>query len=161
MNRAARRKLAAQAPHLSRIMAASALDLTARKPVPVSQGPALLALERGFRLLLRTRQNGPVAIPLSQAEATAFPNPTDPGLVRRGASWLAVGLDPDGRGCWAVETVAAFHHAPGDAARPLPGPSHDGARERALATVRRGMATRGLRASGRQEVRPSGAMGYE
>lgn len=144
MNRATRRKHAAQAPLLARIMAASALDLTARQPVPVERAAALAALERGFRLLLRGKARGPMAIPLSQAEAIAFPNPSDPGLVQRGASWLAVGLDADGRGCWAVETVAACYHAPGNAARPLPGPSHDGARERALAAVRRGMETTGL-----------------
>lgn len=98
----------------------------------VTDPNALGALRRGLTPMLRTGGN-PVALPVSKAEAYGFPLHKD-RQIPGGKTWLAVGLDRDGRGSYALHSVRAED---GVAA-------HDVARTLALARLDRLAKTQGF-----------------
>lgn len=134
MNREERRRLAAKAPALARLAAASTFDMGEDGLRPVIQRQAMAALQRAFERMLKAGGQ-PMAVPLSEAEASAFPAycalPT-PGAVHA----LAVGLDVDGRGTYALQSAAGANKAQ----------AHEVARSLALARLAELMAIRGFRA---------------
>lgn len=135
-NRALRRKMRAEAKPAAALMAARCYDFRDGSDlVPVGAPMAVAALTRAFTLLLR---NGgkPVAVPIAMAEAQAFPrwyNHAVPG----GVTWLAVGMDHDGRASYALQTASS----------PVLAYAHDAARERALHDLALVCATSGFPAA--------------
>ncbi|MFP5481371.1 MAG: hypothetical protein ACLGIE_17045 [Alphaproteobacteria bacterium] len=109
MNREQRRRLAAKAPALARLAAACSFDSGKTGLHPVDRPKAMAALQRAFERMLRAGGK-PMAFPLSEAEAEAFPAyralPV-PGAVHA----LAVGLDVEGRGAYALQSAAGEHKA--------------------------------------------------
>lgn len=109
MNREQRRRLAAKAPALARLAAACSFDNGEDGLQPVDRPKAMAALQRAFERMLKAGGQ-PMAFPLSEAEAEAFPAyhalPV-PGAVHA----LAVGLDVDGRGAYALQSAAGEHRA--------------------------------------------------
>ena len=116
MNRKVRRLMKANAPSIAAEMAGQAFDYTpAGKLVKVSHPAAVAALTRAFQHMLL---NGgePHTIRISSATAEAFPRgvPTPEGAT----SYIAVGMDPDGRGTYSIR-AAVTPHAPPEIAEML------------------------------------------
>ena len=104
MNRKQRRSVKANAAAIAAEMAGAAYDYTpAGALVRVTHLVAIAALARAFRHMIA---NGCEAhtTRISSATADAFPrgNPTPEGA----SSYLAVGLDPDGRGTYSIRAIA-------------------------------------------------------
>lgn len=103
MNRADRRVMKRKAPAAAAIMASCCFDFERGSLKPVTELKAIEALTRAFTLLIRA--NGkPVAIPLSEAEAMGFPE-RNAGFLPGAVNWLAVGLDVQGRGTYALHSA--------------------------------------------------------
>jgi hypothetical protein len=85
-----------------------------------------------FALLLR---NGgrPVAVPVSETEARGFPRWAAMTLPD-GVTWLAVGMDGDGRASYSLHTASS----------PIRALAHDAARVLALSKLAAICATRGF-----------------
>jgi hypothetical protein len=64
---------------------------------------AVAALTRAFRRLIEAGGK-PLAIPVSEAEALGFPE-RQPDHLPGGVTWLAVGLDVQGRGTYALHSA--------------------------------------------------------
>ena len=77
--------------------------------IPVTDPRAIAALARAFTLLLRSGGE-PLAVPLSEAEALGFPN-HERDRVPDGVTWLAVGMDAEGRASYATHSAAAASKA--------------------------------------------------
>ena len=107
MNRNARRKFAANAETLSVLMAASCLGYSkAGSMGRIKDAGAIKTLERAFALMLR--QGGePVVIQISNEVANAFPFQSVPRamLAFSPQAWLAVGIDREGRGTYAMRRL--------------------------------------------------------
>ena len=103
MNRAQRRAIARRADDTAAVMAAACYDFEGGGLVRITDLNAQAALRRGFAALLKAGGN-PQATPLTQAEAEGFPRHKDNPLPG-GVTWLAVGLDPDTRATYALQTA--------------------------------------------------------
>lgn len=106
MNRKQRRSIKANAAGIAAKMAGAAYDYTtAGALVRVTHPVAIAALVRAFQHMLA---NGCEAhtTRISSATANAFPrgNPTPQGAL----SYLAVSLDPDGRGTYSIRAIATL-----------------------------------------------------
>jgi hypothetical protein len=98
--------------------------------VPVTDPAAIAALTRAFTLLLRFG-GAPVAVPISEAEAAGFPRWSGKAEAW-GVNWLAVGLDLEGRGTYALQSASSD----------VPALAHEHAREKALQSLSANCATR-------------------
>ena len=87
---------------------------------------------RAFTLLLRF-EGKPVAVPLSEAEAMGFPAHKR-ACLPGGVTWLAVGLDPEMRASYALQSAAGPDRAA----------AHEAARELALSRLTGLCATPGF-----------------
>ena len=103
MTRHERRRMKAAAAKTAALFARVCTDYGPDgKLTPVDHPKAVAALQRAFHRLL---QNGgePQVMRLTQAEADAFPRK---GPDLKGAQpYLAVGLDPDGRGTYSLRHI--------------------------------------------------------
>ncbi|MEZ5913452.1 MAG: hypothetical protein R3D84_15530 [Paracoccaceae bacterium] len=134
LNRAQRRAMRAQADTLAARLAKSAFNCHDAGIEVIAHPVAVAALHRAFRRSLEAGGK-PVALPLSHREAEAFPGHEDfapealAGLdtdTPAFAACLAVGLDPEGRGAFAVHRAVSTHTAG----------AHEAARSKALARLR-------------------------
>ena len=132
-NRTQRRAMKANAKEIAARMARRCYDFHAGGGmVPIADLNAIAALARAFTLLLRFGGES-VAVPISATEASGFPrwhSPSEAG----GVTWLAVGLDLEGRGTYALQSAAS----------PLPALAHDTARDKALSNLATVCATSGF-----------------
>ena len=103
--RAQRRIMKRKAGEMADRMARCCHDFHRGALVPVTHAPAIAALTRAFTLLLRAGGQS-MAVPLSEAEALGFPRHARDRLAQ-GVTWLAVGLDPEGRGTYALQSAAS------------------------------------------------------
>lgn len=129
-NRSTREALKRQAPAIAARLAADTWVFDGAELVVVADPMAVGALFRAFRMMIRAAGQ-PVALPISRAEALAFPanNSRDvPGSVY----WLAVGVNVSGKATSSVQCVSG----------PVKAVSHELARTRALAAVADGCAFR-------------------
>lgn len=108
-SRAQRRLLKRKAGETAAKMAACCYDFHGGSLVPVTTPVAVAALTRAFTLLLRAGVQ-PMALPISEAEALGFPRHARDRLPD-GVTWLAVGLDADGRGTYALQSAASSDRA--------------------------------------------------
>ncbi len=123
LNRAQRRALKRKAPASAALMAACCFDFLKDGPKPVTHPDAVAALTRAFRRLIETGGK-PLAVPVSETEALGFPERTA-DILPGGVTWLAVGLDVQGRGSYALHTAISDD-------RPV---AHEVARSLALARL--------------------------
>src|SRR5690606_26378054 len=98
--------------------------------VPVTDARAIATLTRAFALLLRSGGR-PVAVPLSDAAAMAFPRHA---CIPGGVTWLAVGIDLEYRASYVLQSAIGSD----------PALTHEAARERALSRLCRDMRHGGL-----------------
>ncbi|MDQ2065071.1 hypothetical protein Q9295_01695 [Xinfangfangia sp. CPCC 101601] len=128
--RTMKRNAAAQAAKL----AACCFDYNGREMLPVTDPVAIAVLERAFTRMLKAGGE-PMAVPLSEAEASAFPlHEGEKRLLPGGVTWLAVGVDVSGRGTYAMQCAW-------DESRAL---AHEGARAMALSRLRASLAEAGF-----------------
>lgn len=130
MNRAQRRSVRRNCQAVAAILAGRCYDFQGACMVRVTDALAIAALTRAFALLLRSRGR-PVAVPISEAEAMAFPRPA---CLPDGVTCLAVGLDREGRASYVLQSAAGPDRAT----------AHDMARERALSRLAGVCATPGF-----------------
>lgn len=122
-NRSAREALKRQAPAIAAHLAADTRVFDGSALVLVSDPLAVGAMFRAFRMMVRAAGQ-PVALPISRAEALAFPATKArdlPGSVY----WLAVGVSASGQAISSVQCVSG----------PVKAVAHELARTRALAAV--------------------------
>lgn len=116
--RAQRRLMKRKAGETAACMARCCHDFHGSAMVPITAAPAIAALTHAFTLLLHAGGRS-MAVPISESEALGFPRPArdrPPGAV----TWLAVGLDPEGRGTYALHSAASPDRASAhEAARSL------------------------------------------
>ena len=93
---------------------------------------SVAALTRAFTPLLRFGGE-PVAVPIAKAEAQGFPRWSD-AFALDGVTWLAVGMDRQGRASYALQTASS----------PFNPFAHEAARERALRNLAQVCATAGF-----------------
>lgn len=121
MSRAQRRAMKAKAKPTAAVLARHCYDFErGGNLVRVSDPRALAALGRAFELLLRNGGH-PLALPVSDEAAAGFPNwhrDRAPG----GVTWLAVGMDRDGRASYCLQSASSTTRAA----------AHDAARAKAL-----------------------------
>lgn len=132
MNRAQRRRMQHRAGDAAAKLASRCYDFHGSAILPVTDARAIAALTRAFTLLLRSGLQ-PVAVPISEAEAMAFPNHQCTCLPG-GVSWLAVGIDVEWRASYALQSAAGADRAL----------THEIARERALSRLAGLCATPGF-----------------
>lgn len=123
LNRAQRRVLKRKAPSSAALMAACCFDFLKDGMKPITHPLAVAALTRAFRRLIEAGGQ-PVAMPVSEAEVLGFPERKADHLPG-GVTWLAVGLDVQGRGSYALHTAKSEDRAT----------AHDVARTLALARL--------------------------
>ena len=75
----------------------------------------------------------PVAVPIAEAEARGFPRWRD-DVAPGGVTWLAVGVDREGRASYALQTASS----------PFNALAHETARDRALKNLAQVCATAGF-----------------
>jgi hypothetical protein len=102
-NRLRRRLLKSEAARLAAQLARSCFDYTPDgQIVRVADRKAVLVLERAFATMLR-KGGEPVAIEITREAAEAFPRRRPAPDETLGArSWLAVGVDREGRGTYSL-----------------------------------------------------------
>jgi hypothetical protein len=103
MNRQQRRNVKANAPAIAEEMARLAYDYTPEgELVRVADPVAQAALKRAFLHMLK---NGcePHTTRISDVTAAAFPRAKQPPAGV--STYLAVGLDPDGRGTYSIRSI--------------------------------------------------------
>ncbi|MEI4471505.1 hypothetical protein [Frigidibacter sp. MR17.24] len=107
--RAQRRAMKRKADTVAGILASSCYDFHGGGTVAVTHPVAIAALRRAFALVLRSGGK-PVAVPLSEAEAEAFPR-YRADRVPGGVTWLAAGLDPEERATYALQSAGSTDRA--------------------------------------------------
>ncbi len=123
LNRAQRRAMKRKAPAHAALMATCCFDFLKDGVQPITDPQAVAALSRAFRRLIEAGGQ-PLAVPVTEAEALGFPERQAdhlPGAV----TWLAVGLDVQGRGSYALHSALSPDRAT----------AHDVARTLALARL--------------------------
>lgn len=103
LNRSQRRAMKSRAPATAAVMAACCFDFLKDGMKPITHPQAVAALTRAFRRMIEVGGK-PVAIPVSEAEALGFPE-RKPDHLPGGVTWLAVGLDVQGRGTYALHSA--------------------------------------------------------
>lgn len=103
LTRAQRRAMKSKAPATAAVMAACCFDFLRDGMKPITHPQAVAALTRAFRRMIEAGGK-PVAVPVSDAEALGFPERKADHLPG-GVTWLAVGLDVQGRGSYALHTA--------------------------------------------------------
>lgn len=132
-NRAQRRAMKATAQAAATLMAAHCYDFEGGGNLVRIDAPhAVAALTRAFVLLLRCGGK-PVVVPIAKAEAQGFPRWSD-ALAPDGVTWLAVGMDREGRASYALQTASS----------PFNPFAHEAAREMALQNLAHVCATAGF-----------------
>lgn len=124
MTRAQRRAMKRKAPASAALLAATCFDFMKGELKPITNPQAVAALTRAFRRLIEAGGQS-LALPVSEAEALGFPERKADHLPG-GVTWLAVGLDVQGRGSYALHTALADNRAV----------AHEVARTLALARLR-------------------------
>lgn len=136
-NRAQRRRMKGAAAPTAALMAARCYDFQSGGDlVRITAPAAVAALTRAFALLLRFGGQ-PVAVPIAEAEARGFPR-WSREVVPGGVTWLAVGMDTEGRASYALQTASS----------PFTAFAHEAAREKALRSLAHVCATAGFPVSG-------------
>jgi hypothetical protein len=132
LNRKQRRALKSNAAAMARFC----FDQSGKVMLPVSDPVAIHALERAFTRMLQAGGE-PLAIPLSEAEANAFPVPEgETRVLPGGVTWLAVGLDVSCRASYYIQCVKAENRAL----------AHDAAKAIALSRLRASLSEPGFTA---------------
>ncbi len=132
-NRAQRRAMKATAQAAAALLASRCYDYQGGGDlVRITAPQSIAALTRAFALLLRAGGK-PVAVPIAKAEAQGFPRWSGP-LALDGVTWLAVGMDKEGRASYALQTAFS----------PVNPFAHEAARERALHNLAQVCATAGF-----------------
>lgn len=125
-NRHQRRANRARAKIVATVLAASCQDFSGDgRRVAVTDPRAVGALRRAFTLMLR--QSRPLSMQISEAEAQGFPRWSEGNAGM--AHVLAVALDPEGRGSYALRSCGAIDNRTG---RACPAVAADLAEQRAL-----------------------------
>lgn len=132
LTRAQRRAMKSKAPATAAVMAACCFDFLKDGMKPITHPHAVAALTRAFRRMIEAGGK-PVAIPVSEAEALGFPERKADHLPG-GVTWLAVGLDVQGRGTYALHSAESEDKAT----------AHEVARTLALARLAEVCATAGF-----------------
>lgn len=105
MNRAQRRKMRKAADGIAAGFASACFDYTPEgRLVRVTHPRAVALLERAFAHMLRTGATSHV-VKLTQQDGETFPRGTQHALPYPAPYWLAVGLDAEGRGTYAMEQI--------------------------------------------------------
>jgi hypothetical protein len=103
MNRKQRRAAKTVADGAAAQMAAAAFDYTAQgQLVRVTHPKAVAALQRAFALMIEGGCH-PIATRIPHSTAETFPRAI--GYGPEVASYLAVGLDPEGRGTYSLRAI--------------------------------------------------------
>ena len=132
-NRAQRRRMKAEAKPAAALMASRCYDFQGGGDlVRITAPQSVAALTRAFALLLRFGGE-PVAVPIAKAEAQGFPRWSD-AFAPDGVTWLAVGIDREGRASYALQTASS----------PVVACAHEAAREKALDSLAQVCATAGF-----------------
>lgn len=125
-NRHQRRALKRNAATDAVMLAGCCFDYNGAALLPVSDPIAVACLVRAFTRMLKAGGE-PMAAPISEAEAAAFPRyADDERLIPNGVTRLAVGMDVLGRATYAMQCAW-------DKDRAL---AHEGARAMALSRLR-------------------------
>lgn len=125
-NRQERRALKAKASTEAAKLAGCCFDYKGTAMQPVTDPVAIATLTRAFTLMLQAGGQ-PMVIPITDAEAQAFPRfAGEQRLIAGGVTWLAVGLDVSDRATYAMQSAW-------DDNRTL---AHDAARAIALSRLR-------------------------
>lgn len=125
-NRNQRRAMKRNAVTNAAMLAACCFDYDGEAMLPVADPLATAVLRRAFTRMLQAGGE-PMAVPLSEAEARAFPfHEGEKRLLPGGVTWLAVGVDVSGRGTYAMQCAK-------DESRAL---AHEAARAMALSRLR-------------------------
>jgi hypothetical protein len=143
MNRALRRAMKCNAKPTAALLARHCYDFEGGgKLVRVADPKALVALSRAFELLLR---NGglSLALPVSEQEAAGFPN-WHRDRLPNWVTWLAVGMDRDGRAAYCLQSASS----------PSRAAAHDAAREKALQRLAGLCQTSGFPEAQERKVKP-------
>jgi hypothetical protein len=105
MNRAQRRKMRKAADTVAARFASACYDYTPKgRLVRVTHPRAVALLEKAFAHMLRTGAASHV-VKLTQQDGSTFPRGTHNALPYPAPYWLAVGLDREGRGTYALEQI--------------------------------------------------------
>lgn len=128
MNRTARRALKARAPTMARLWAATCLEFTGGRLQRVDAPAAVEAMRKAFQRMVEAG-GAPMAVPISEEAAMGFPARRAQPMPGA-AHILAVGVDVDGRGTCALESVISEDRAL----------AHEMGRQRALKRLRECMA---------------------
>jgi hypothetical protein len=123
LSRAQRRAMKRKAPANAAFMAACCFDFLKDGMKPITAPQAIAALTRAFRRLIEAGGQ-PVAVPVTEAEALGFPE-RQADHLQGAVTWLAVGLDVQGRGSYALHSALSPDRAT----------AHDVARTLALAQL--------------------------
>ncbi|WP_283179031.1 hypothetical protein [Gemmobacter sp. 24YEA27] len=125
-NRHQRRAMKRNAAANAALLARCCFDYDGNAMLPVADPLAITVLERAFTRMMQAGGE-PMAVPLSEAEACAFPlHEGEKRLLPGGVTWLAVGVDVSGRGTYAMQCAK-------DGSRAL---AHEAARAMALSRLR-------------------------
>lgn len=128
--RALKRNAAANAVKLARCC----FDYNGKDMLPVTDPVAVAVLERTFTRMLEAGGQ-PMALPISEAEAMAFPfHRGQVRIIPNGVTWIAVGMDVSGRGSYSIQCAH-------DENRAL---AHEAARAMALSRLRASLGEAGF-----------------
>ena len=124
-NRHQRRAMKRNAAASAAMLARCCFDYDGKAMLPVADPVAIATLERAFTRMLQAGGE-PTAVPLSEAEARAFPfHEGEKRLLPGGVTWLAVGVDVSGRAVYSMQCAK-------DESRAL---AHEAARALALSRL--------------------------
>ena len=123
MNRAQRRAFKHKAQTTAARMAGRCYDFEGPALVHVTDPRAIAALTRAFTISLRFGGK-PVALQIGEVEATGFPRWLA-DHVPGGVTWLAAGLDTEGRASYSLQSAASEDRIQ----------AHETARDQALARL--------------------------
>ena len=125
-NRHQRRAMKRNAAANAAMLARCCFDYDGEAMLAVTDPLAIATLERAFTRMMQAGGE-PMAVPLSEAEASAFPlHEGEKRLLPGGVTWLAVGVDVSGRAAYAIQCAK-------DESRAL---AHEAARAMALSRLR-------------------------
>ncbi|NPD15777.1 hypothetical protein HOY34_11245 [Xinfangfangia sp. D13-10-4-6] len=125
-NRNQRRAMKRNAAANAAMLAHCCFDYDGNAMLPVTDPIAIAVLERAFNRIMQAGGE-PMAVPLSEAEASAFPrHEGEKRVLLGGVTWLAVGVDVSGRAAYSMQCAK-------DKSRGL---AHEAARALALSRLK-------------------------